>query len=49
MLYSYVALYGYRKEYQLPEIVLYLWILVLIVDELREVRYHGGRLLYRSK
>lgn len=37
MLYSYVALYGYRQEYQLPEILLYIWILVLIVDELREV------------
>ena len=43
MLYSYVALYGYRQEYQLPEIVLYIWILVLIVDELREVRHYGGR------
>jgi hypothetical protein len=37
LLYSYVALFGYRWQFQIPEIVLYVWILILFIDELREV------------
>lgn len=37
ILYSYVVLFGYRWEYQYPEIVLYSWILILIIGEIREL------------
>ena len=30
LLYSYVILFGYRWEYQIPEICLYVWICVII-------------------
>ena len=36
ILYSYVILFGFRYEYQIPEIVVYGWIVVLILDEMRE-------------
>ena len=36
-LYSFVVLYGFRWEYTTPEIILYIWILILILDEMREV------------
>ena len=35
-LFSYVALFGYRWEYQIPELCLYAWILILIMGEVRE-------------
>ena len=37
VLFSYVALFGYRWEYQIPEICLYAWILILIMGEVREL------------
>ena len=37
LLYSYVILFGYRWEYQIPEICLYVWICVIIVGEIREL------------
>ena len=37
LLYSYVTLFGFRYEYQVPEVVLYCWIFILILDEIREV------------
>ena len=39
ILYSYVDLYGYRQEYQLAEVILYAWILILVIDEFREVKH----------
>ena len=36
-LYSYVILFGYRWEYQIPELCLYAWICVIIVGEIREL------------
>ena len=36
-LFSYVALFGYRWHYQIPEIGLYAWILILITGEVREL------------
>jgi hypothetical protein len=38
LLYSYVAIFGYRFQYQIPEIVLYIWIAILILEECRQVR-----------
>ena len=36
VLYSYVVLFGFRWDYQYPELSLYLWILILILGEIRE-------------
>ena len=36
-LYSYVILFGYRWEYQIPELCLYVWIGVILVGEIREL------------
>ena len=37
LLYSYVALFNYTWRYKTSEMALYLWLLILILDELREV------------
>ena len=37
LLYSYVAIFGYRFQYQTAEIVLYVWIAILILEECRQV------------
>lgn len=37
ILYSFVVLYAFRWEYQMSEIILYVWIFILILDEMREV------------
>jgi hypothetical protein len=37
VLYSYVALFGFRWEWSNPEIILYVWILILIIDEVRVI------------
>lgn len=36
-LYSYVVLFGFRWEYQIPELSLYVWIAILMVGEIREL------------
>ncbi len=38
-LYTYVAVFGFRFDYQWPEIALYIWFGILILDEFREVLY----------
>ena len=37
ILYTYVALFGFRWEYQYAELALYAWIAILILDEVREI------------
>ena len=39
LLYSYVTLFGFRYEYRTEEILLYVWISILILDEFREVTF----------
>ena len=36
-LYSYVALYKYRWEYQMAELVLYGWLIIRLISEIRKV------------
>ena len=38
LLYSFVCIYGYRYDFQNAEIVLYIWFVILILDECRQVR-----------
>ena len=38
LLYSYVAIFGYRYQYQTPELILYVWVGILIIEECRQVR-----------
>ena len=37
ILHNYIALFNFSREFQISEIVLYLWFLVMIVDEIRQL------------
>ena len=37
ILHTYIALFNFSREFQYPEIVLYLWFLIMILDEIRQL------------
>ena len=48
LLYSSVALFNFNWEFQASEIVLYIWIAILIVDEIREVYLESSSVFTRK-
>ena len=48
LLYSSVALFNFNWEFQASEIVLYIWMAILIVDEIREVYLESSSVLRRK-
>ena len=48
LLYSYVAIFNFTWSLQNSEILLYVWFLILIVDEFREVLIQPSSNLYRK-
>ena len=48
LLYSSVALFNFNWEFQTSEIVLYVWMAILIVDEIREVYLESSSLFTRK-
>ena len=45
VLHTYVALFNYTREFLIPELVLYVWIIILIVDDFRQLLEQPARKL----
>ena len=48
LLYAYVAIFNFTWGLTTPEIVLYVWFIILVIDELREVLIQPSSSLYRK-
>lgn len=48
LLYSSVALFNFEWEYRASEIILYVWMSILIVDEVREVSMEASSVVHRK-
>ena len=43
LLHTYVALFNYTRDFLLPELVIYVWIIVLVVDDFRQLLEQPAR------